>query len=179
MNSLFNVHFADISNFNKTSDYLPILNGCIASDLLILFFLFNNIAFHSKYLKLWYKTFALSAVLADVLILMIGIIIARYLYKFIFAEFNIWKFTGLAVAIQVIHDFLFYLMFKNTPIGYSYFLDFFKKYANEVSGSAIFGDSIMMIIACLTSSYMADASVNTNIIRLIVSLYWYPFALYM
>jgi hypothetical protein len=171
--------FADISNFVFTKDYLPILNGCISADLLVLFFLFHNITFQSKYLKLWYKKFTLAAALADVLILMIGIIIARFLYKFIFREFSIWKFTGLAVAIQIVHDILFYLLFRSTPIGYSYILDFFKKYAREISYNAIIGDSIMMICACLLSSYMATFGTNINIITLIVSLYFYPFMLYM
>jgi hypothetical protein len=171
--------FADISNFDFTKDYLPILNGCISADLLVLFFLFHNITFQSKYLKLWYKKFALAAALADVLILMIGIIIARFFYRYIFRDFSIWKFTGLAVAIQILHDILFYLLFRSTPIGYSYILDFFKKYAREISYSAVIGDSIMMTCACLLSSYMATFGTNVNIITLIVSLYFYPFMLYM
>ena len=171
--------FADISNFGFTKDYLPILNGCIGADLFILFFLFHNIAFQSKYLKLWYKKFTIAAALADVLILMIGIIIARFLYKFIFRDFSIWKFTGLALAIQITHDTLFYLLFRSTPVGYSYILDFFKSYAREMSYYAIIGDSVMMIVACLLSSYMATLGTNINIIILIVSLYLYPFLLYM
>jgi len=171
--------FSDISNFNSTEDYLPILNGCIGADLFILFFLFHNIAFQSKYLKLWYKKFSLAAALADVLILMIVIIIARFFYRYIFKEFSILKFTGLAVAIQIMHDILFYLLFRSTPIGYSYILDFFKKYAGEISYGAIIGDSVMMIFACLLTSYMATFEININIITLIVSLYFYPFMLYM
>lgn len=172
-------YFADISNFGYTKDYLPILNGAISADLFILFFVFHNIAFQSKYLKLWYKKFSLSAALADVLILVIGIIIARFLYKFIFNSFSIIKFTGLAVAIQIVHDILFYLLFKNSPLGYSYILDFFKKYAREISWRAIIGDSVMMIVACLLSAYMATLDTNMNIITLIVSLYFYPYMLYM
>jgi len=171
--------FADISNFGFTKDYLPILNGCISADLFIMFFLFHNIAFQSKYLKLWYKKFTLAAALADVLILVIGIIIARFFYRYIFTDFNIWKFTGLAVIIQITHDLLFYLLFKNTPLRYSYILDFFKRYAREMGASAILGDSIMMIVACLLSSYMATLSINMNIITLIISVYFYPFILYM
>jgi hypothetical protein len=130
-------------------------------------------------LKLWYKKFSLSAALADVLILVIGIILARFFYRYIFTDFSIWKFTGLAVLIQIIHDVLFYMLFKNTPLGYSYIFDFFKKYAREIGGSAIIGDAVMMIVACLTSSYMATLDTNTNIICLIVSLYFYPYLLYM
>ena len=106
---------------------------------------------------------------------MIGIIIARYLYKYFFGAFNIWKFTGLAVMIQIIHDILFYLFFKTVPSGYNSMLDFFKDYANEVGINAILGDSFMMILACLLSSHFATYSLNGNIIILIISLYFIPY----
>jgi len=166
--------FQDISNFNKISDYLPILNGCINADLIIIFLLYHGV-FNSFYLKKWYKKYQLSAVIADVLILVIGIIIARFLYKYLFSAFNIWKFTGLAVVIQIIHDILFYLFFKSVPSGYNEMLDFFKAYAMEVGGGAILGDSFMMIIACLLSSHFATYSLNTNIIVLVVSCYFIPY----
>jgi uncharacterized protein YacL len=166
--------FQDISNFNNVSDYLPILNGCINADLIIIFLLYHGV-FKSYYLKKWYKKYQLSAVIADVLILVIGIIIARYLYKYFFGAFNIWKFTGLAVMIQIIHDILFYLFFKTVPSGYNSMLDFFKDYANEVGINAILGDSFMMILACLLSSHFATYSLNGNIIILIISLYFIPY----
>lgn len=169
--------FKNISNFSNIGDYLPILNGCIIADLIIIFLLFNGV-FKSNYLKKWYKKFNLSASIADILILVIGIIIARFLYKFIFDEFTIWKFTGLAIIIQIIHDLLFYYVFTTIPLGYNYMLDFFKLYAKEVGVGAILGDSLMMGIACLLSSYMATFSVNINIIILIVSVYFIPYLIY-
>jgi len=166
--------FKDISNFTNVSDYLPILNGCINADLIIIFLLYHGV-FNSSLLKKWYKKYQLSAVLADVLILVIGIIIARFLYHYIFTSFSIWKFTVLAVIIQIIHDILFYWFFKSLPIGYNSMLDFFKEYAKEVGGSAIIGDSFMMILACLLSSNFATYTLNNNIIVLIISLYFVPY----
>lgn len=166
--------FQDISTFNNVSDYLPILNGCINADIIIIFLLYHGV-FKSYYLKKWYKKYQLSAVIADVLILVIGIIIARYLYKYFFGAFNIWKFTGLAVMIQIIHDILFYWFFKTVPIGYNSMLDFFKEYANEVGIKAILGDSFMMILACLLSSHFATYRLNNNIILLIISVYLLPY----
>lgn len=166
--------FQDISNFTKISDYLPILIGCIHADIIIIFLLYNGV-FNSFYLKKWYKKYQLSAFLADVLILVIGIIIARYLYKYLFTSFNIWKFTGLTVLIQIIHDILFYVGFQTIPYGHNSMLDFFKKYAKEVGVGAILGDSFMMILATLLSSYFATYSLNTNIIILIFSLYVIPY----
>jgi hypothetical protein len=169
--------FNDISNFNNINDYLPILNGCLNADIIIIFLVFNNV-FHSIYLKKWYNTFKLSAAIADILILIIGIIIARFFYGYLFKEFNIWLFTGLAVVIQIIHDILFYLLFKNIPKGYNYMLDFFKSYAKEVGVGAILGDSLMMILACLLSSYFATFSLNQNIITLIITSYFIPYMIY-
>ena len=170
----FNNLVRDISNFNNVNDYLPIINGCVNADLIILFLLYHGV-FNSYYLKKWYKKYQLSAVLADVLILVIGIILARFFYKYFFITFNIWKFTGLAVIIQIIHDILFYWFFKSVPIGYNSMLDFFKEYAKEVGSGAILGDSFMMIIACLLSSHFATYSLNINIIILIISLYFIPY----
>ena len=166
--------FKNISNFNNINDYLPILNGTIVADLIIIFSLFNNI-FKSNYLKNWYHKYQLSAVIADILILVIGIILSRFFYRFIFNEFSLWKFTTLAVCIQITHDFLFYWFFKSLPYGYNEMFDFFKGYAKEVGIGAILGDSFMMIISCLLSSHFATYSLNTNIIILVISIYLLPY----
>ncbi len=71
--------FADISNFNNVNDYLPIINGSLAADLIIILATYYFLG--TKQLKLWYSKYGLSAVLADTLILVIGIIIARLIYR--------------------------------------------------------------------------------------------------
>lgn len=166
--------FKNIANFNNVNDYTPILNGCIGADIIIIFLVFNGI-FKSIFIKKWYKKYQLSAVLADVLILIIGIILARFFYKYLFDTFNIWKFTLLAVCIQIIHDILFYWLFKTLPLGYNTMLDFFKGYAEEVGMGAILGDSFMMILACLLSSHFATYNLNFNIIILVFLLYLIPY----
>jgi hypothetical protein len=169
--------FKNISNFNNINDYLPILNGCLNADLIIIFLLYIGV-FKSVYLKKWYKKFNLSASIADILILFIGLIITRFLYNYIFNEFSIWKFTILAVIIQIIHDILFYWLFTSIPLGHNYMLDFLKLYAKEVGAGAILGDSFMMILACLLSSYFATFSININIIILVISFYILPYLIY-
>ena len=61
------------------------------------------------------------------------------------------------------------------PTGYNAMFDFFKEYAKEVKGLAILGDSFMMIISCLLSSYFATFSLNINLILLIFSVYLIPY----
>uniref|UniRef100_A0A6C0KMB1 Uncharacterized protein n=1 Tax=viral metagenome TaxID=1070528 RepID=A0A6C0KMB1_9ZZZZ len=168
--------FGDISNFNNVSDYLPILNGCLNADLFIILLSQHNFI-SSKYLKNWYKKFNLAAVIIDFLILVIGIIITRFFYKYFFQEFNIWKFIAIALCVQIIYDNLFYIFVKNIPLGYNYMLDFFKEYAKELGYKAIIGDSFAMIISCLLSSYFKTFTINTNIIGLVLSLYFIPYAI--
>ena len=164
----------NIANFNNTNDYLPLLNAVLITDLIVIL-LANMRVIQSQVLKKWYQKYNLSAVIADVFIILIVLIIARALYYYLFDTFSLIKFIGLAVGLQVIHDVLFYWFFKTVPRGYNDMLDFFKDYASEVGVGAILGDSFMMIIACLLSSYFATYSLNSNLIILIVSLYFFPY----
>ena len=43
---------------------------------------------------------------------------------------------------------------------------------------AVLSDSLMMILACLLSSYFVGLNLNTNIIILIISIYILPYAIY-
>lgn len=167
----------NIAQFNKTSDYVPILNGVLITDLLVILLL-NTSIIKSRVLKEWYDKYNLSAVIADTLIIFIGIIIARFLYYYIFNDYSLIKFICLAVAIQITHDLLFYVMFKNVPRGVNRMLDTFKDYAKEVSYKAVLSDSGMMICASLLSAYFAGKSLNTNIITLIVAVYCVPYFIY-
>lgn len=167
----------NISDFNKVADYLPIVNGAINADIIMMFLIFHGV-FKSLYIKQWYKTFNLSACIMDISILILIIVFTRFLYSFVFTEYSLLKFTGLAVAIQICHDLLFYYFFKNLPTGYNYVFDFFKKYANEVGCKAIIWDTIAIILTCLLSSHFAIYSLNLNIILLISSIYFIPFHIY-
>jgi hypothetical protein len=169
--------FKNISDFNNVNDYLPILNAVLITDMVVILLLIFGFI-KSKVLVEWYKKYNLSAVIADILIIFIGIIITRYIYPKLFGEFSIIKFTILAVLVQIIHDILFYLLFKNIPRGTNMMLDTFKDYANEVGFNAILADSGMMIMASLLSSYLTGQSLNTNSILLIVLVYILPYIVY-
>ena len=166
-----------LSEFSNVSDYLPILNGVLYTDLVFLLGLIFGII-KSKKLQLWYRELSLSAVIADVLIIFIVIIIARFIYPHIFAKYSLWKFLLVAVGVQVAHDLLFYKLFSAVKRGKSRILDIFKDYGEEVGAKAIVADSFMMILAILIASYMKDQSLNANLITLIVGAYLVPYALY-
>ena len=169
--------FKNIANFNNINDYLPLFNAVLITDLFVIFLL-NIRAIKSQVLRKWYSKYNLSAVIADVLIILIGLIITRAIYYYVFDSFSIVKFVILAVIVQIIHDLLFYIIFSNVPRGVNKMLDTFKDYANEVSYKAILADSSMMIMSVLIASYLVNKSTNTNIIVLISFLYLLPYLLY-
>jgi len=169
--------FKNIADFKNINDYLPLFNAVLITDLFVIFLL-NTRVIKSQVLRQWYSQYNLSAVIADVLIILIGLIITRAIYYYVFDNFSIVKFVILAVIIQIIHDILFFVFFSNIPRGVNKMLDTFKDYAKDVSYKAILADSGMMIMSCLIASYLVNKSTNTNIIVLISFLYLLPYLLY-
>jgi hypothetical protein len=168
--------FKDISNFNNTWDYLPILAGVLTVETFVIYFAFLSNS--SKVLQDWYRNYTLAAVMADVLVVVIVMIVARFLYPLLFSGFSILSFVGLVLGLQIIHDLLFYKGFSLVPKGYNRMLDTFKKYAKEVGGYAILGDSVIVILSSLFASHLATHGTNWNIIGIITSLYFIPYLLY-
>jgi len=167
----------NISDFNNINDYLPLFNAVLITDLFVIFLL-NARVIKSQVLRKWYSQYNLSAVIADVLIILIGLIITRAIYNYVFNSFSIVKFIILAVIVQITHDILFYVFFMNIPRGVNKMVDTFKDYAKESSYKAILADSGMMIMSCLIASYLVNKNTNTNIIVLISFLYLLPYLLY-
>ncbi len=169
--------FKNIADFNNINDYLPLFNAVLITDLFVIFLL-NTRVIKSQVLRKWYLQYNLSAVIADVLIILIVLIITRAIYYYVFDSFSIVKFVILAVIVQIIHDILFFVFFINMPRGVNKMIDTFKDYANDASYKAILADSGMMIMSCLIASYLSNKNTNTNIIVLISFLYMLPYLLY-
>ena len=167
----------NIANFNNTNDYLPLFNSVLITDLFVILLL-NIGIIKSQVLRKWYSQYNLSAVIADVLIILIGLIITRAIYYYIFDTFSILNFIILAVMLQISHDVLFYYFFSIIPRGVNKMLDTFKDYAKDVSFYAILADSGMMIMSSLIAYYLVNKSTNTNIIVLISFIYLLPYLLY-
>lgn len=168
--------FADISKSANLINYIPILTSSIIVDLIVMFITLNFAS--SIYLKKWYKTYNLAAVLADVLSVVIGILIARYIYSYFFKEWSIWKFLLIVLGVQIIHDILFYNIFTLIPRGKSAIMDLFKDYAKELGGFAIFGDSLIIIGTVLIASLLASLDIGINLFILAWALYLIPYFVY-
>jgi len=169
--------FKDISQFNNTRDYLPIITAILIVEIITIILSFTNIT-QSSFLKVWYKKYQLSAVLADVSLIFLGVVIARAIYPYLFDTFSMINFIVLIVVIQMIHDLLFYLMILQIPKGVNRIIDILKDYADEISYWAILGDSAMMIASVLIAGVLANFDANTNMILLAFLVYILQFILY-
>jgi hypothetical protein len=163
-----------------TNNYLSIVTGALITDILVIILLIQG-CINSKVLIKWYKTYNLSAVIADVLIIVIGVLLARGFYPYVYganSSFSLLKFTMLAVCIQIAHDLLFNGVITAIPLGANRMVDTFKAYANEVGIKAIVSDSAMMIVTCLIANYFANKDPGITIVAFIVSVYCVPYLIY-
>jgi hypothetical protein len=137
----------DLSDYKKVGDILPLFFGILTLDTLVLFL--ARAGFFGKALNKWYDRFGLLAVLSDCLIILIGFLIARYLYTIFLKPSHGWNpllFIGLVVVLQVIHDILFFLgIIRPIPRGWNGMMDVFKDYSIELGGKIIGGDALLMI----------------------------------
>ena len=166
-------------NFENKFEYLPIITANIYADLFIIFVTFARVYYKILTLEDWYKKYRLSAMIADILIGVLYILLARYLVYTLKLNVGLTTFALLCVVIQVIFDFLFYLLFTLVPLGTNNMLDFFKGYAKEVGVNALFGDSVLVVLAVVISALLNARSFDTNIVFLILSIYLTPYFIYM
>jgi len=167
------------THFLDKSEYLPILTANIIADLFIIFLTFTKILYTSESLTGWYKKYRLSAMIADILIGVLYILLARYFVYSFRLNIGLTLFALLAVVIQIIFDVLFYLFFISVPVGQNDMLDFFKKYAKDVKQDALFGDSVLVILAVILSAIFNSFGFDFNIVMLILSVYLTPYFIYM
>jgi len=164
--------------------FLELLNGAFLTDLIVMVVcligwqIFPE-SYNTSFLAKWYKSFGPSAVLSDVTVIMLGVILAKLIYPFIFRSFSLVKFIGLAVCIQLIHDTLFASIINNIPSGKSAIVDVFQGYVNSPHNYIILiTDAAMMVSTILIMTFLQGYSVNINIIFLILLLYMMPYLLF-
>jgi hypothetical protein len=95
----------------------------------------------TKSLATWYADFGLVAIGTDILIIVLGIALA----KFLFPAYSGLALIGVAVGIQVLHDILFYVgVIQAVPFGHNRILDLFKRYASEGGWKILVADAGMV-----------------------------------
>ena len=169
-------------NYNDNSEYLPIFTSNLYADLLIIVITFTGILGVGKSWKVltkWYKKYRLSAMLADILIGVIYLLIARYLVFAFKLNVDLFQFGILSVIVQIVFDFLFYLFFTIIPKGSNHMLDLFKDWGKYAKADALWGDSILVLVGVILSSFLKEQTFNTNMFLLILGGYLVPYIIYM
>ena len=171
----------DISDMYELSDWMYILVGVVLIEVLFLFLIRYFPDIFGKYINIWYNRFKLSAVIADVGIILIGFAISRYVYtEFIYPRYD-WSpayFTLTTVGVQVIHDLLFYMgVIKTVPTGENSMMDVFKGYAEEKGAKIIVADSSMMVGSSLLAMAMKSLAPQTVVFVGLLAAYAVPYFL--
>jgi uncharacterized protein YacL len=169
-------------NVKDKFEYVPILTANIFADLLIIWITFSKVLGGGKswqILTKWYKKYRLSAMMADILIGVIYLLIARQVVDYMNMDISLFGFGVLAVIIQIVCDMFFYLVFTIIPKNHNDMLDLFKDWAAYAKLDALWGDSILVLVGVVLSSYLNTLSFDTNIFILIFSMYIIPYIIYM
>jgi len=170
-------------NYKNRFEYIPIITSNLYADLLIVFITFSGILGYKaqswKILTHWYKKYRLSAMLADIIIGVLYLLLARYIAYSQKWKLNLFEFGALSVAVQLVFDFAFYLMFSLIPKNQNHMLDMFKNWARYAKLDALWGDSILVLFGVVVSSLLNQKSFDFNIVALIIGLYLVPYMIYM
>ena len=116
---------------------LPLLNAALFTDLIVIALLLTT--FSSNTLTQWYRQFGIGAVIADVLVLVLVVWLAHFLY-----QGNIFVVACIAVGIQLIHDTLFGIFIQHYH-GKSPILNVFKGYSKEHGTNILIADAMMIL----------------------------------
>jgi hypothetical protein len=104
-------------------------------------------------LNTWYKQFQAVAVINDCLVIILGILLAQFLYP----NASVTMLALVSVAIQIIHDTLFYLgVIIPIPQGHNVMMDLFKKYASEGGYKILIADSLMISGTVFLGDYLTE-----------------------
>jgi len=137
-----------ITDFNSVGDILYIFVAALVVDFLTVIitkYPGPRPYFTVKALDDWYTKFGLAAVAADVLSVMIGVVVARY----IFTAFNlsgVLLFVAILILFQLCHDAFFFLaVIQPLPRGENTMIDVFKDYAIENGGKILVADAVLVL----------------------------------
>lgn len=170
-----------VIDYRNNDGWLPIITAVVVMDVAFIIFLKPL----STNMKLWYDRFGLLAVLADVVVILIGFALARYIYSFIYnptkdlgKSKNIALFTILLVCVQVIHDIAYYfLLVKPFPNNTNAIIDYMKGYGKSMGIKAIVGDTALVVLSSILAFILANQPTHVNIFLLLAALYSIPYAI--
>lgn len=172
-------------DISKLSFIHFLTSALVIECFMIFLFRFTKSPFSGKSINNWYTNFGWSAVILDVLSLIIGFYLAKYAYLFLLKKDIISKkyalltFLAIMLVIQIAHDFTFYFtVIKSHKTGRNVIMDELQSYANKVSYGAVIGDSFMYLLATPLLYFLIQMENEENTFISLVSAYIIGYILY-
>jgi hypothetical protein len=128
---------------------LSLLNAALLTELIVISL--SDSLLKTPALTLWYRRFGIGAVIADVSILVLGVLVASFIYPYLFDDYGKYSmiyFIGVVLLVQLTHDLLFGFFISRYQ-GNSPFIGVFKQYIKEVGPRILLVDALMMISTVL------------------------------
>jgi len=165
----------DISDVSNINDLLFITTAAIIVDIVVIFLVRypgSKPLFGMRSINDWYDRFGITAVAADVLSLIIGVVAARYIYSFLFTKWNPLFFILVVVLFQICHDAFFYIStIRTLPRGENEMIDVFQDYVKENGSSISYVDSLMVISTALLAMGLKAVPTHVTFTTLFIGLY--------
>lgn len=154
-------------------DLLHISSAVVWIDFLVI--LLSKFYQMTSALDIWYKQFGIVAVISDCLVIVLGILLA----KFISPSASVTGLAITSVIIQIIHDYLFYVgVILPIPKGHNAMIDLFKKYASEGSYKILLADSGMIAGTVFLADHLRSYSPDVVTFVGLLGAYALTFILY-
>jgi len=171
----------------KDLTFLHFLTASVVIEtFMLILFRFTKSPLTGISINRWYDNLGWSAVILDILSFLIGFYIAKFIYEYLVAEkyinsdYELYKFLGIVLCVQIIHDFTFYFfVIKPFPKNKNRVMDEFKNYAERVKTGAVIGDSFMYLLATpLLYLYIQKNNIHKNTFISIVCFYLIGYLIY-
>jgi hypothetical protein len=163
----------NITNYKNTNDWFYLITAVLVVDFVVI--LLSKYPGNSPYINVnaldkWYNKFGIFAIASDVLSILLGLAITRYIYTALDLK-NPLYFLAILVLVQLIHDIFFYLaIIIKLPSGHNEMIDVFKEYAVEAGAKILGADALMMIFSALIASLLKSSSDHvTSFVALLIS----------
>jgi len=171
----------DVSEYENIYDWILIVIAAILVEVVVLCLVRFCPDIFGKAINIWFNRFKLSAVLADVLTIMIGFGITRYVYSEWFYPTYNWNplyFTGLSAIIQMLYvSFFYFVVVRPTPQGYNTMIDALRDIVSA-GGSKILGsDALKIMGASVLTMLLKSAPLHISAAIAILGTYAVPFLL--
>jgi hypothetical protein len=171
----------NITNYKNVGDWFYLATAAFVVDFIVVVlekYPRSNTYININALDKWYTKFGGLAVASDVLSILIGIMVTRYIYTSLKLNNRLY-FLVILVCFQIFHDLLFYTaVIIPIPKGHNQMIDVFKTYTQENGRKILLVDALMMLSTIGIGSFLKMLPSHYTIVTAFITLYSFTYILY-